>query len=623
MLSRLALSALILVTVARTLASAQTVSFLPPVNTPVTDGSLASEICSQCLAVADFNGDGKPDIAYAFTAFSPFSGVLFGNGDGTFRLGATFPLLLDNVTYVATADINGDGRADIIYSSPALIFPGNGDGTFQTPVTVNACPSVSAVADLNHDGKADLVCGTSVLLSNGDGTFRASVTVDPAEMANVLLVADFNGDGKPDLLLSLFEGLEVAVAPGKGDGTFGPDLPVPAELFSNPVTGDFNGDGRLDLAGLCMRAGLLCTLAGNGDGTFHGPVISSFTGILPGPLAATGDFNRDGKLDLVAGNAVLAGNGDGTFRFPVYFGPVSQKCGAAVVPDIPDYVPCLYSTSPVAVADLNGDGLPDVVAGSRGSSAYTGSVVIAALLNDSPGDGFLTPGVSSATLTDPVATGSIVSAFGNDLAPETATAPSGPLPTTLGGIRVHLKDLSAGDILAPLLYVSPTQINYLMASSDPFTWVSLERVGSPYVPKGVAVPVETIAAGLYSVGNNLAAASALSIPPGGVATSVPVTICSPFGCSANPIDLSGAPVYLSLYGTGFANAVAASSNCTIAGQTLAPTYAGPQLQINGLDQVNMLLPRSLAGAGPVSVSCTFQSASGESSLTNALNITLR
>jgi uncharacterized protein (TIGR03437 family) len=437
------------------------------------------------------------------------------------------------------------------------------------------------------------------------------------------LIADFNGDGNPDLLLSRFQGLDVAVALGKGDGTFGPDLPVPAELFINPVTGDFNGDGRLDLAGLCMRAGLLCTLAGNGDGTFQMPVITPYAALLPGPLATTGDFNHDGKLDLVAGNAVLAGNGDGTFRFPVYFGPVSQKCGAAVEPEIPDYVPCSYSTSAVAVADFNGDGLPDVAAGSVGFSAYIGSVVIAALLNDSPGDGFLTPGVSSATLTDPVATGSIVSAFGNDLAPETATAPSGPLPTTLGGIRVHLMDLSAGDILAPLLYVSPTQINYLMASSDSFTWVSLERVGSPYVPKGVAVPVETVAAGFYSVGNNLAAASALSIPPGGIATFIPVTICSPFGCSSNPIDLSGPPVYLSLYGTGFANAVAASSNCTIAGQTLLPTYAGPQLETTGLDQVNMLLPRSLAGAGAVSVSCTFPSTLGEFSTTNAVNITLR
>ncbi|PYT25749.1 MAG: hypothetical protein DMG57_23895 [Acidobacteria bacterium] len=80
----------------------------------------------------------------------------------------------------------------------------------------------------------------------------------------------------------------------------------------------------------------------------------------------------------------------------------------------------------------------------------------------------------------PVGPGSLVSAFGLNLASATEAAKSYPWPTTLGGIRLHVQDRShQGDRLAPLLYVSPTQINYLMPSSDAFAWISIERVGLP------------------------------------------------------------------------------------------------------------------------------------------------
>src|SRR5205085_9214930 len=82
------------------------------------------------------------------------------------------------------------------------------------------------------------------------------------------------------------------------------------------------------------------------------------------------------------------------------------------------------------------------------------------------------------------------------------------------------------------------------------------------------------------------------------------TACSGPICNSVPIDLSGPPVYLSLYGTGFALAATSLSTCSIAGQTLSVTYAGPQIQIAGLDQINVLLPQSLAGLGGTSISCS-------------------
>jgi uncharacterized protein (TIGR03437 family) len=117
---------------------------------------------------------------------------------------------------------------------------------------------------------------------------------------------------------------------------------------------------------------------------------------------------------------------------------------------------------------------------------------------------------------------------------------------------LHVRDRShTEDTVAPLLYVSPNQINYILMSSDPFAWVAIERVGSPYVPEGISVPITTIAAGLFSVGEGFAAASAVAITPSGP-VPVPVIACDGPVCTAVPIDVSALPVYLSLYGTGFA-----------------------------------------------------------------------
>jgi uncharacterized protein (TIGR03437 family) len=141
--------------------------------------------------------------------------------------------------------------------------------------------------------------------------------------------------------------------------------------------------------------------------------------------------------------------------------------------------------------------------------------------------------------------------------------------------------------LAPLLYVSPTQINYLLNSTDSYAWVDIERVGVSYTPQGMTVPIATLAPGFFAA---------------------PYT--------------SNAPGYLSLYGTGFAQAIAAQSSCTAGSVDIPISYAGPEIQIAGLDQVNLLLPASLAGAGSLPVYCQFQKGQ-EGGVSNVVNVAFR
>ncbi|HVW11739.1 MAG TPA: FG-GAP-like repeat-containing protein, partial [Bryobacteraceae bacterium] len=499
--------------------------------------------------------------------------VFSGNGDGTFRPIVPFAHAV-SATPIRSGDFNGDGRADLLFGGiPSEIAFGNGDGTFGAPVSVTACSGTAAgaVADLNRDGKSDLMCGMTPLLSNGDGTFRGMPVVGDQAMESVQLIADVNGDGIPDVVIRQISS-RLAVALGHGDGTFADE--IDSNYTQNPqqspavLAGDFNGDGKIDLVTFSLHGNVagdaIELLPGNGDGTF-GAVVRTDLSASPSRVDVTlaGDFNHDGKLDLVAGNALYEGKGDGTFQFPVFFEPV-----AAVS------------------ADFNGDSLPDIVAYDLEAAGES----IDLLGNDSPGDGFWTAGVSSATGAWPVAAGSFVSAYGVNLASKTEIATDNPLPTTLGGIRVHLHgNVVANDQLAPLLYVSPTQINYLLTSSDPVTFVDIEHVGTPWTQHAIVVNVVPMAPGFFDVGYSAAA--------GG---------------------------YLTMYGTGYASAVTAGSACYF-GSAQTPgavTYAGPQPTIAGLDQVNILLPGSLAGAGVQPVFCQFADATGVQTPSKTIDVTI-
>jgi hypothetical protein len=319
-------------------------TFAATVNYPTQRKSLA-------VAMEDFNRDGKLDLAVTnlCTAdpkcYTGSVSVLLGNGDGTFKPAVNYSTEY-NPGSVAIGDFNGDGKLDLAVANTCIshfcsintkgsisILFGNGDGTFQPAVNhpTGHYPVSLVVGDFNEDGNADIALGVrcaeqgcttgiTVLLGKGDGSFRTT-TYPTSYEPNGLAVADLNGDGKMDLIVAMSECLDnscgtgiVEVFLGNGDGTFQAPLnfSAPQQEFSVAVA-DFDGDGKPDVAAESW-SGVISLLLGNGDGTLR----SSATLLLPsGHSLVTGDFNHDGKPDIAAngpGIAILLNNASG-FRY--------------------------------------------------------------------------------------------------------------------------------------------------------------------------------------------------------------------------------------------------------------------------------------------------------------------
>ena len=318
------------------------------------------------LVAGDLNADGKQDLVFTATgAPQPEVYVMLGNGDGTFGAASGYQTG-GGAELVAIGDFNGDGKLDLAVANGADstvgILLGNGDGTFGAPSTFATASQASQliVADFNGDGELDIACvveiGVSVLLGNGDGTFQSQRLLS-AQSTGAVVTGDFNDDGKLDLALMQSISSDVMIFLGNGDGTFQAPVGFPDGLGPGVLTAaDSNGDGKLDLAVDGSITGSVSVLLGNGDGTFQNYVLYP-TGEIPG-LAAVGDFNADGKLDLAVTSdwsstiCVLLGNGDGSFQPFLQFGTG------------------LYPYQ-VAAADFNGDGNLDLASANFSSNTIS------------------------------------------------------------------------------------------------------------------------------------------------------------------------------------------------------------------------------------------------------------
>jgi FG-GAP-like repeat/FG-GAP repeat len=309
------------------------------------------------VVVADFNGDGRPDMAVSNTQNNTVS-ILLGVPNGGFLLNGTYATGSAPISLVA-ADFNGDKKLDLAVvngnGGTISILLGNGDGTLQgrTDYPVGENPVGIVVADFNGDGRIDLATlsvgdsALTLLLGNGNGSFDVQALIPVPQGPEALVGGDLNSDGKADVVLIANYGNTIATLLGKGDGTF-TEVDSQGGAGPNLVLGDFNRDGKPDL--VMNGYGALYIALGNGDGSFQNPTSIPNAPYAPGPVLA-GDFNHDHKLDFAMGGiAVFLGNGDGTFTGPVY-------SSSGVYPQ--------------AAADINEDGELDLV-----SFTYAGAVSV-------------------------------------------------------------------------------------------------------------------------------------------------------------------------------------------------------------------------------------------------------
>lgn len=356
-----------------------------------------------------------------FTLFIALDGVARTQSTTVFRGPAVYPSGGSLGWIAAVEDLRGNGEADIVVVNySGLNGEGNGsvgvllrqaNGTFQPAVVYDSGgggPTNIAIKDLNGDAKPDLVVANQgcpglntyclgVLLGNGDGTFKSVVTYPDGGwswsggggMSIPLMIADVNADGKPDLVVvnqtdrNYGHGV-VSVLMGNGDGTFRPALTYDSGGFGafSASVADVNRDGNLDVVVLnCVstgpndcqnfnQEGAVGILVGNGDGTFQpARTYGSGSPAFSSPLVVA-DVNGDGKPDILVGNSCPNNNcSAGHGPLGVLLGNGDGTFHKAATYD-PESAHDVLS---IALGDLNGDGKLDVAIGGSGIGVFLGN----------------------------------------------------------------------------------------------------------------------------------------------------------------------------------------------------------------------------------------------------------
>ncbi len=492
------------------------------------------------IALADWNGDGKADFAFA-DMYSGYVGIGFGHGDGSF---ATAPLLYsESIPQVSplgffanvTADMNGDGIPDVLgYSSVdgsliSALADGKGGFIYKQALaglSSGLSPLASTTGDFNNDGKTDFLEIASdgsfgVVLSNGDGTVQKPLTLPfPNQLHCQLLdsaAGDLNGDGKLDLVFAYSGDAQCnytgaaptpagyVVALGDGDGTFSSDKVQFYSFGSRLQTialAHYHGASHpLDLVvadapfteqnGATVAVSLL---SGKGDGTF-GPSTVLDSGHTVAQFL-TDDYNHDGKPDLTliastnyaglypieGGVFLLPGNGDGTF------GPTLKVPGSTDV-DLGAY------------SDVNGDGIADLILSDNPSyqSGEPGQVYSGVSVLLGTGIGTFAPPINYPSAGYPLL-------LGNFLGDNTISMVAGGIASGFfmnqGGTSVKLNtmpsSIQAGDTLSLDAFVTPTLPNRPAPTGNLTYYDGQTAMGSVGV-NGGALAVTTLSVGTHTL----------------------------------------------------------------------------------------------------------------------------
>jgi uncharacterized protein (TIGR03437 family) len=325
----------------------------------------------KAVAIADFNNDGKKDLAVVNRGSHTVS-ILLGDGAGNFAAATNFSTgdTFSEPFALAVGDFNNDGKSDVVVSKQNVhvisLLLGNGNGGLSTPTdfSVGENPATFAVGDFNGDGNTDIAVadagfnngGVYVLLGNGAGSFGSPARFTAGPRPRYIATGDFNRDNKVDLAVANvgFGFNKISILLGNGTGGF--NAPTDFAVGSSPiglVVRDFNKDSFLDIAVANTDSHNVSILKGDGQGSF-GPAVNFPANTFPLSIAS-GDFDGDGKIDLAVGAnstgdriSILRGDDTGQFLAPASFSAGSGP----------------YD---LAASDLNGDGGSDLAVANASS----------------------------------------------------------------------------------------------------------------------------------------------------------------------------------------------------------------------------------------------------------------
>jgi len=575
--------------------------------------------------------------------------VLLGNGNGTISMTpvaySSGGLFADSV---AIADVNGDGKLDLVVancgssnqsncvstsnSGNVAVLLGNGDGSFQPAVTYSLGASGAtsvAVADLNNDGFPDLIVGTGsntaglvgVLIGNGNGTFQTVQTYPSGGLSPAAVAVADLGNGKFDVVVgntwadSTETSSNVGVLIGNGDGTFQTAVAYPTGGFfpDSIAIADVNGDGKPDMvvanSSVTSSSGSLGNvgvLLGNGNGAF-GTTAAYLSGGYGAASVAVADVNGDGLPDIVVANCsgtsgdctfpingnvgVLVGNGDGTFGIATTFGAGGD------------------TPFGIAVGDLNGDGKPDIVAANCVSgNCGAGNGELGVLLNST-----LTPTATAlVSSANPSIIGQSVTftATVTDLPGFDKGVPTGTVTffngTTAIGSPVPLNGTGGAAITTSALAVGTASITATYSGDTNFA-TSTSSALPQVVQLGQTATALTSSPNPSNVGQTVTLTAAVTVQSG---TGTPTGTVSFFNGttqigSAVPLSGGGAAITTSTLAAG-----TASLTATYSGDTNFATSTSPAVQ-----QVVQGAAGFTLAAKPSTVTVSAPGASGSATIT--------